>query len=120
MKPAKSTDRHSCRETRRDGSPCTAKAGVDGYCVGHRPGASEARAKGGRNSATAARLEKLVPPRLVGLYDRLEAALDEVHGGALDPRVASAMASLAGAMVRVLTSGELEDRVRKLEERSES
>jgi hypothetical protein len=57
----------------------------------------------------------LVPPRLTVVYERLEQALTEVHGGELDPKVAQAMASLARAMVNVLTAGELEERVRRLE-----
>jgi len=47
----------------------------------------------------------------------LEKALDEVHRGELDPRAASAMASLAGALVRTITAGELEERLRALEDR---
>lgn len=77
--------------------------------------AQEARRAGGYNSARAARLGKLVPPRLMSVYDRLEEALGQVHQGELEPRIAQAMAALAGAMVRVLTSGELESRVRALE-----
>ena len=47
----------------------------------------------------------------------LEAALGEVYRGELDPRQAQAMASLAGAVVRVITAGELEERLRALEAR---
>ena len=47
----------------------------------------------------------------------LEYALGEVHRGELDPRAASAMASLAGALVRAMTAGELEERLRALEDR---
>ena len=47
----------------------------------------------------------------------LEDALGEVHRGELDPRAASAMASLAGALVRAMTAGELEERLRALEGR---
>ena len=43
--------------------------------------------------------------------------LGEVHRGELDPRAASAMASLAGALVRTITAGELEERLRALEDR---
>ena len=113
--PVKPSDRQRCVATRKDGQPCTASAGPDGRCVGHRRGAQDARRKGGRNSARAARLDRLVPPRLLSVYDALEEALGEVHDGALDPRVATAMASLAGAMVRVLTAGEVEERLRRLE-----
>ena len=35
----------------------------------------------------------------------------------LTPRAASAMASLAGALVRAMTAGELEERLRALEDR---
>ena len=108
--------RQRCSATRKDGSPCTAAAGEDGHCVGHRHGAQEARRKGGQASARVARLHSLVPPRLRAVYSTLEEALREVHAGEIDPRVAAAMASLAGAMVRVLTAGELEERVRRLEE----
>ena len=77
----------------------------------------EARARGGKNSARAARLRRLVPPRLIPVYDRLEKALEEVHTGELESKQATAMAALARAMVAVLTSGELEERVRGLEDR---
>jgi len=110
--------RQRCDATRKDGKPCEAPAVQGGLCVGHSPRAQEARRMGGRASSRSARFAKLMPPRLVPVFDALEAALDEVHSGTLDPRAASAMASLAGAMVRVLTAGELEERVRRLEERN--
>lgn len=54
----------------------------DGYCFSQFPSLEkkclESRAKGGKNSARAARLKGLVPPRLVPVYDRLENALEEV------------------------------------------
>ncbi len=45
----------------------------------------------------------------------LLAALDEVHSGTLDPRQASAMASVAGAITRAYGVGVLEERVQALE-----
>jgi hypothetical protein len=53
-------------------------------------------------------LEKLLPSRLRPTFDRLEAAMKEVHEGRLDPRQATAMASLTGAMVKVIKAGEEE------------
>lgn len=108
--------RPKCTATRKDGSPCKSFAVLNGLCVGHQPGAQQARAKGGLNSSRAARLRGLIPPRLVPVYDKLETALTEVHTGQLEPKQAQAMASLARAMVAVLTSGELEERVRILEQ----
>jgi hypothetical protein len=49
----------------------------------------------------------------------LLAALDEVHAGTLDPKQASAMASLAGAITRAYGVGVLEERVQALEEQRE-
>ena len=109
------TDPQRCSATRKDGRPCRARAGSSGLCVGHRPQAGEARRKGGKASARSARLGKLVPPRLLWVFERLEQALADVHEGSLEARRAQAMAVLAGAMVRVLTAGELEQRLRELE-----
>ena len=113
-----------CKSARIDGQPCRAPAIKDGFCFSHSPDLAEkakkARIAGGRNKAKAIRLRKLVPPRLLPVFDKLENALDEVHRGNLEPRIATAMASLAAAMVRVLTAGELEERVRILEEVNKS
>ena len=104
-----------CPATRKDGRQCTAAAGPSGRCIGHSPEAQEARRQGGYGRSRAARAGKLLPVRLRPVAEILETALKEVHEGKLDPRVATAMASLAGALVRVVTSGELEERVRQLE-----
>ena len=106
-----------CTSTRRDGLPCTAQAGTSGYCIGHDPGALDARRKGGHAASRAERAGKLLPARLQPMVSLLEDALGEVHRGELDPRAASAMASLAGALVRAIMAGELEERLRALEDR---
>ncbi len=102
---------------RRISPPCTAQAGASGYCIGHDPGALEARRKGGHATSRAERAGKLLPARLQPMVSLLEDALGEVHRGELDPRAASAMASLAGALVRAMTAGEMEERLRVLEDR---
>ena len=83
------------------------------------PGAQEARRKGGHATSGTARERagELLPARLQPVVSILEGALGEVHRGELDPRAASAMASLAGALVRAMTAGELEERLRALEDR---
>jgi hypothetical protein len=45
----------------------------------------------------------------------LEQAFTEVYTGQLEPKRATAMAALARSMVAVLTSGDLEERLRNLE-----
>ena len=104
-----------CPAVRTDGRPCTAKPTTTGYCIGHTPEAQESRRKGGRNTSRAARSKRLLPARLRPVAERLEVAFEEIHRGELDPRIATAMASLAGALVRVITSGEVEERLRVLE-----
>jgi hypothetical protein len=115
------TERKRCKSRTRNGEPCQGFALEDGYCFSHSPllekKRQEARATGGKNSARAARLKRLVPPRLVPIFDRLEKALVQVHTGELESKQATAMAALARAMVAVLTSGELEARVRDIESR---
>ena len=106
-----------CVSTRREGAPCTAQAGASGYCIGHDPGAQEAHRKGGHATRGTERAGELLPARLQPVVSILEGALGEVHRGELDPRAASAMASLAGALVRAITAGELEERLRALEAR---
>jgi len=76
----------------------------------------QARRKGGANSATRARLDRLVPATLRPMIGSLLDALDEVHAGTLDPKQASAMASLAGAITRAYGVGVLEERLTALEE----
>lgn len=113
----------TCQTVKKNGEPCASQVLADGtYCYMHAPGIdqqrTEARAKGGRSKANYRRLLKLAPSALGPVATRLEQAMAETHEGALDPKVASALAALARALVAVVTSGELEDRLRRLEERS--
>jgi hypothetical protein len=114
----------ACRASRRDGRRCAATVVLpSGYCPMHDPerGAEVAasRARGGRNKAGAVRAARLVPATLRPVLATLLAALDEVRGAegepAITPAQANAMASLAGAIVRVYQVGVLEERVAALE-----
>ncbi len=110
----------TCSATRRDGRPCeTPVVSASRYCFGHDPQLAakrtEARRRGGENRATAKRLSKIMPARLVGPFELLEQALTDVIDGGLDPRQASAAAAVARALVAVLQAGEVEERLRRLE-----
>lgn len=111
----------ACRGVRRDGTACRASAGPSGsgYCFGHDPALAAARAKGrsagGKGRGVGARLRRAVPADLRDVLVRLVDALEQTHDGTIEPRVASAMGSLAGAIVRVYEVGELALRVEKLE-----
>jgi hypothetical protein len=112
--------RDQCIASTRTGLPCPSPALAEShYCFAHDPALAEkrveARRRGGQGRANVVRLRRLVPPRLLAVYDTLESALMETYKGTLDARQASAMASLARAMVAVLQSGEMEERLRTLE-----
>lgn len=111
----------TCAEVRRDGQPCRAAPlpGND-HCWAHAPELAEkreaARQAGGLNSSGPARVRRMLPSRLAPVATRLEKALAEVHTGKLEPPRAQAMASLSRALMAVFTGGELEERLRRLEE----
>lgn len=110
----------TCQATRADGQPCTVRALESGWCFAHDPGLHDKRraayAQGGRNRATMARVQRMMPATLRPVLDRLIAALEEAHDGSLDSRQASAMASLASAIGRLYEVAQLEERLQKLEE----
>jgi hypothetical protein len=97
--------------------------GAGDFCFAHDPARAaerdEARRKGGVNSATRHRVDRLVPATLRPMIGSLLDALDEVHAGTLDPKQASAMAALAGAVTRAYGIGVLEERVQALETQRE-
>lgn len=112
------TPPHMCQATRADGRPCTARALESGCCFAHDPALQERRraayAQGGRNKATIARAQRAMPPTLRPVLDHLYTALEEVHAGTLEPRQASALASLAGAIAKLHEVAELDARLEAL------
>ena len=79
-----------CKGIRKDGSPCQGNGldQYDGYCIAHGPTPEQAhqwRSEGGKNSATAVRLDKRIPERLKYLHDILETGLKQVLDGTLSP-----------------------------------
>jgi len=62
-----------------------------------------------------ARAGKLVPSAMRPVLSLLLDALEETRRGDLDPKVAGALAALAGAVVRVYSSATVEERISELE-----
>jgi hypothetical protein len=56
-----------------------------------------------------------MPERMRPVADLLATAMAQTFRGQMDPRRSSALAALASAYVRVVTAGELEQRLEKLE-----
>jgi hypothetical protein len=120
----------TCRARRRDGQPCTVKALDDGYCFAHSPRLAEKRkaahAAGGRNSATKERMaRKVTASGLSQIEEVLKATIAGTLQGRIDPRKASAVASLSGVYVRCYQvsvveaeQAELAARLERLEEAS--
>jgi hypothetical protein len=109
-----------CQARRRDGQPCGSFAlPGSGYCFTHDPDRAaeriEARRRGGQHTGRAYRFRSLLPPRLVPVFERLEAAMISVEAGTLTPSQATALAALARAMVAVLESSELAERLKEIE-----
>lgn len=109
-----------CEAVRKDGLPCRGPATVDGrWCFAHAPHLQAkrdaARRRGGHHSRGILRASAALPPDLRRVADTLIGVLDEVHTGALLPGRATAMATVARALVDVIHHGDLADRVAKLE-----
>lgn len=111
----------ACGGTRHDGSRCRSTVVLaSGYCAAHDPDRQAemavARAKGGRGKARTARIERLVPSTLKPVLATLLETLGQLHSGELDPKTGSAMAAVAGAIVKVYQAGTLEERLQALEQ----
>lgn len=108
-----------CQATTKDGARCRGTARPSGFCFAHDPELQHARrdgqARGGQNKRTEARITRLVPATLKPVLEKLMAGVDEVYDGTLEPRQASAMASLAGAIGRIYEVASLEERLEAIE-----
>lgn len=114
-----------CSAMRTTGERCRATALPDRpQCFAHDPDnrerATAARRKGGTNRSTPARAAKHIPKDMADLLSTLMTAITEVHDGELDHRPATAMASLASAVVRIHETAELQQRLEALEAAAES
>ena len=92
-----------CKSFKLDGSPCQGQGlkQFDGYCIAHAPADKTRawRARGGKNSSTAARLDKRIPERLQVVIKGLAEGFTAVHEGTLSPAVYTAMCRGAKTMV---------------------
>ena len=85
-----------CKGIKKDGTPCQGNGldQFDGLCIAHGPSADQAhewRSLGGKNSATAARLDKRIPERHKDLLDLLDDGMKQVKEGTLSPAAYTAI-----------------------------
>ena len=73
----------------------------DGYCIAHGPADKIRawRARGGKNSSTAAGLDKRIPERLQGIIKDLAEGMNQVREGTLSPAVFNSFCRGAKTMV---------------------
>ncbi len=93
-----------CKGIRKDGSPCQGIGlkKYDGLCIAHGPAPDQVhtwRARGGKNSATAARLDKRLPERLKQAIDLVHDSMKRVLEGTISPAACNAACRSAKTLV---------------------
>jgi hypothetical protein len=114
--------RATCRATKRNGDPCRSTAVLaSGFCTAHdeayRESRSEQSAKGGRHKSNRERAARNLPDDLRGVGERLLNAMQDLIDGKLDPKKATALASLANAYRGVFETGTLSAKLDAIDER---
>ncbi len=115
--------KHLCNSKKVNGETCGGNAGPDGFCFAHSPALASKHAEvskiGGRNKSNAIRAQKLMPSRLVPVFVMMEGVLADIYNGKItDYKKAQTIAQVARALVAIFTAGELEERIRALEEKT--
>jgi hypothetical protein len=115
-----------CEKQKRDGKRCAAPA-LSGkrFCALHaEPGkAAELSKKGGRRRADSTDAEQdastsvELPKTAAGVRDLLAEAITQIRRRKLDTKTGNALAYVASSLLRAIELGDLESRLRALEER---
>ena len=114
--------RETCSAIARSGSRCRS-APLPGrpYCLLHDPLSAEARRegarKGGKARSTAARAQRQIPAAMTTdeLAGWLSALFKSVVAGKMEPKVGTAAATIAKALIEVRKQTEIEERLQLLE-----
>ena len=96
-----------CKGIRKDGSPCQGNGldQYDGYCIAHGPPADQAhqwRSQGGKNSSTAARLDKRIPENLKQAIELVQDCMIQVKEGKMTPAACNAICRGAQTLIALL------------------
>lgn len=109
-----------CKGIRKDGSPCQGNGldQYDGYCIAHAPSdiTREWRSRGGKNSATAVRLDKRMPEDLRRAHDLVQECIILVKEGKMSPAVFNAICRGVQTMLAVRRRSDEEMDVIRTEE----
>ena len=105
-----------CQAIKLDGTPCHAWGSkTTGLCPVHSPNAHEIQVSGGKSKNKAHMLESRLDKRLKPILDLLADSIRQCHEGTLPPARATAMASLATALIKVTEFAQYGDRLEQLE-----
>lgn len=112
--------KRQCKAVNRHGTPCRATPLRERpYCLRHDPELAKQRdawnLKGGQNRSNAVRAEKRMPGTLRETLDMLYRTLEGLESGAVPASRATAIASVARAVVAVFEMGEMELRLSEIE-----
>ena len=113
--------RQQCTSETKTGKQCRAPAVADGLCLSHHPDYRDrlrlGQSRGGAARSNANRAARLLPDDLKGVGAMLLQAMRDVRDGSLDPKQASALASLANAYRGVFEVGTLDAKLADIDER---
>lgn len=115
--------KQKCKARKKDGKPCAAYAGADGFCTFHSPAHGAARAVGRKRGGERHRVPHAgnadALPKQVRTLDDVLAVLDFALAEALplenSVQRGRLLVSLALAYVEIIKVGELETRLASLE-----
>lgn len=113
----------TCTATTKAGMPCRAPAtSADGrLCLVHDPDRRDqlkiAQAQGGSARSNANRASRRLPDDLKDVGAMLLTAMRDVRDGKLDPRTASALASLSNAYRGIFETGTLDQKLADIDSR---
>ncbi len=118
----------TCKGKKKNGQPCGATAGADGYCFRHRPGKDaaaarkEASARGGKGGRMApptldeSEVESISFDGAKSITDFCCRVAQWVLSGQIDAKSGNCAILAASTALRSLDTGELEQRLMALEQ----
>jgi hypothetical protein len=118
-------DRPRCQATKKDGTPCTAKAVFgDVFCFAHSEKTKEARERARSNGGKARMLKLAVLPDAADItfnssadvLSLLSDTASKTRRGEIDCKVANCLSYISATAARVLSDNETETRLKRLEE----
>lgn len=117
-----------CTSKKSDGSQCCAKAQTGSeFCFFHDPAKASDRRSAGRKGGERGKISTLCPQtpdiNVNSAHDVVKLmaeTISQVRRGDIDPRIANAVGYLSGIVLKAKEQGDLEDRLKLLEDEVEN